>query len=402
MKTSYSALNTYKTCPLKYKYSQIDKLKEPKRIESVFGTIIHSALKFMFERNPLYPTLDEVIDFYTNKWGEKSEKVEWRNPEKKDAEEKMYFEEGVKILKNFYKKNQPWTFNVIELEGRFSFDLVDDLNGATHTISGIIDRIDKDPDSDLYEIIDYKTGKRMPPQKELESDLQLGIYHLALSSRWPQTKSENIKTTLYFLKHNNKVSNTFTAPVIGDVRVRVIGAIREIEKKTQQNDFLPTPGPLCGYCGFRKICPMWSHEYPSEIMTVDDTEAGAAIAEFFEIKDAEDQNKKRLAGLREKILSYMEDRKLLRVFSSHGYITKNVQERSSYDMEKAKDILEQAEMLDKVLSPDEKKLERILPSLPDNIREKLAAIKTTKKFFVLKHTNKKNSSADSQPGKEPE
>ena len=63
MRTSYSALDTFRSCPLKYKYSQIDKLREPKRIETVFGTLIHSALRFMFVRNPLYPTLDEVMDF---------------------------------------------------------------------------------------------------------------------------------------------------------------------------------------------------------------------------------------------------------------------------------------------------------------------------------------------------
>src|SRR3989338_6688079 len=115
MKTSYSALNTYKTCPLKYKYRKKDGIREPKSIEAVFGTLVHSALKFMFERNPLYPTLDEVISFYTEHFHEKSEKIEWTNPDKKDAEEKMYFEAGIKLLTNFYKKNQPWTFNVVEL-----------------------------------------------------------------------------------------------------------------------------------------------------------------------------------------------------------------------------------------------------------------------------------------------
>lgn len=60
MKTSHSALETHKTCPLKYKYQKIDKLKGAKRIEAVFGTLIHSALKFMFERNPFYPTKAEI------------------------------------------------------------------------------------------------------------------------------------------------------------------------------------------------------------------------------------------------------------------------------------------------------------------------------------------------------
>ena len=83
MKTSYSALETFKTCPLKYKYQEIDKIKGPKRIEAVFGTLIHSALKYMFERNPLYPTEDEIIDFFTKRFNEKSEAILWPDPLKK-------------------------------------------------------------------------------------------------------------------------------------------------------------------------------------------------------------------------------------------------------------------------------------------------------------------------------
>jgi len=236
----------------------------------------------MFERNPIYPTLDEVIDFYTQKWNDKSEKVEWRNPDKKEKEEKMYFEEGIKILKNFYKKNQPWTFDVVELEGRFSFDLLDETSGQTHTIAGIIDRIDKDPSSEVYEIIDYKTGKKMPSQDMLNEDLQLGVYHLALSSRWPHVTPENIKTSLYFLKHNEKISTTPTQEIAEKTKFQILKAIREIEKNTEEDEFPATPGPLCGWCGFKNICPMWAHEYKAEEPpTKTEEEIAAVIQEFF-------------------------------------------------------------------------------------------------------------------------
>ena len=179
MKTSYSALDTFKICPQKYKFQEIDKIKVPKRVEAVFGTLIHGALKFMFERNPLYPTEDEVINFFTNSFNERSEKLAWHSPAEKEKGEKAYYEEGVKLLKNFYKKNQPWNFNALELESRFSIELPDEENNATHTLSGIIDRIDKD--GETYEIIDYKTGKKMPAESSLEGNLLLSVYRLALA-----------------------------------------------------------------------------------------------------------------------------------------------------------------------------------------------------------------------------
>src|SRR3989338_11424169 len=119
MRTSYSALETYVNCPLKYKYQEVDKIRRAKRIEAVFGTLVHSALKYMFERNPLYPTIDEVLNYYTEHFHESAEKVEWPEPERREQEEKMYFEEGIKLLKNFYKKNQPWTLMSSSSKGAF-------------------------------------------------------------------------------------------------------------------------------------------------------------------------------------------------------------------------------------------------------------------------------------------
>ena len=389
MRTSYSALSTYKTCPLKYKYEQIDKIKTPKRIEAVFGTLVHSALKYMFERTPLYHTLDEVINFYTEKWNEKSEAVEWRNPDKKDAEGKMYFEEGIKIIKNFYKKNQPWTFSVVELEGRFSLELEDESMGQVHTLAGIIDRIDKDPNSDVYEIIDSKTGKRMPAEKDLESDLQLGLYHLALSVRWPQIKPGDIKTSLYFLRHNEKISTTPTKDTLKNTKDYILSTIREIEERTESGQFPPTPGPLCDYCGHRKICPMWSHEYKNkEVDIKSEEEIVAAIQEFFEIKNLEDTNKKRLAHLRADILAYMESKKINRVFGTPGYITKTAQERVSFDMDKVKELLTKSGKWEAILAPDSKKLEELLPSLPQEVKDKIRESKIKKEVVVLKATKK--------------
>ncbi|MEK7133318.1 MAG: PD-(D/E)XK nuclease family protein, partial [Patescibacteria group bacterium] len=174
MRASFSALDTYKTCPLKYKYQEIDKIRVPKSKEAVFGTIIHSALKFMFKRDPLYPALDEVVNFFSEKWQEqKKEKIEW-SEEEQDA----YYQDGLDLLKKFYAKNQPWNFNVVDLETRFETPL------ETHVLTGIIDRIDK-PAEDVYEIIDYKTARRMPSQEELDRNLQMSIYHLGLIRRWP-------------------------------------------------------------------------------------------------------------------------------------------------------------------------------------------------------------------------
>src|SRR3989344_5451024 len=182
MRTSYSSLNTYKTCPLKYKYQEIDKIKTPKSKEAIFGASMHEALRYMFKKNPLFPTLSEIINFFSEIWNERSSKIEISEEEKTD-----YKTEGENLIKNFYKKNQPWNFNAVELESRFEFEIKDEKTGAAHTIAGIIDRLDKKIENeDGYEIIDYKTANKMPSQDTADRDLQMSIYHLGILKRWPR------------------------------------------------------------------------------------------------------------------------------------------------------------------------------------------------------------------------
>lgn len=391
MHTSYSALDTYKTCPLKYKYQEIDKRKTPKRVEAVFGTVVHSALKYMFLRDPLYPALDEVIDFYTRKWKEAAEKIEWKDLERKEAQEKMYFEEGIKLLENFYKKNSPWNFNAVELESRFRIDLEDTETGTTHTLAGIIDRIDKDIASDVYEIIDYKTGKKMPSQEMLEDDLQLGLYGIALKDRWPALSAQRIQTSLYFLKHNEKISAMHSDEKLERAKGRILTIIKEIEKRMESGLFEPTPGPLCNWCGFRPICPMWSHEYKNkeELQAPDEAEVAEAIAEFFEIKKTEEANKKRIGQLRDTILTYMENTAVARVFGSPGYITKSVGERFTWEMDRVRPILERLGKWAGILEPNSKKLEELLPTLGAKDQEEILTAREKKSVITLKQTKKK-------------
>lgn len=351
MRVSYSALETYKTCPLKFKYQEIDKIKAPKSIEAIFGSSVHSALKQMFSRTPLYPTLDEIVNFFTVKWQARLPDGQEKKPEEIDEETlKAYFEEGITLLKNFYKKNPPWNFNAVELESRFEVQIEDTLNKKTHTLAGIIDRIDKSPENDVYEIIDYKTSKRMPPQNDLDKNLQLSIYNLGLIKRWPHLKQENIKLSLYFLKHNEKIETKRTIADLEDTKNEILEIIREIEALiSESKEFIPTPSPLCDWCGYRKICPMWRHLYQTNDLTpITNDQIKDTIGEYFELSNQNKNNKKRIGELQKIVYEFMKQENLDRVFGEEGYLTKTTQEREIRDMKKIKQILEEMKKWDEV------------------------------------------------------
>jgi RecB family exonuclease len=88
----------------------------------------------------------------------------------------FFFEEGIMMLKNFYQKNGHKDVTIISLEASFEISLTDQ-NDQIHIVSGIIDRIQKT--DTRYEVMDYKTGKRLPTQTKVDQNNQLSIYALA-------------------------------------------------------------------------------------------------------------------------------------------------------------------------------------------------------------------------------
>lgn len=405
MRTSYSAIETYLQCPQKYKFQEIDKIRMPKSREALFGTLIHQTLKFMFKRDPLFPTLDEVIGYFRANWPTKEifAQDSKNDPLKRpwsEAEEKIYFEEGVKMLKKFYEKNAPWNFTVADLESRFEITLSDEKTGETHILAGIIDRIDKLPEGG-YEIIDYKTAKRLPSQKAVDENLQLSLYSLGLQNRWPHLSPDEIKLSLYFLKHEEKLSTKTTHETTQKTKENILKTIDDIKERINSGkEFEPMPGPLCDWCAFKPMCPAWKHLYKNpESETQNLKEINKAIGEYFEIKKTEQQNEKRLVELQQQIKDYMKQEKLTRVFGENGVISQKTIQRYAYDWEKVKALLSPLGKWEDVLEADEAKLRKILKEVPEEIRTAVeTARKVTKEYTVLAASLKKPGSFEKNPG----
>jgi len=383
MRTSYSALNTYRSCPLKYKYQEIDKIKVPKSKEQIFGSAVHESLRFMFVRNPLYPTLDEVLNFFDENWLGRVSKTEISEEEKN-----IYRKEGTEMIKNFYKKNRPWNFNVVDLESRFEFALEpfsnrqnSEFTAVQTIVAGIIDRIDKNSDKE-YEIIDYKTAARMPSQETIDKDLQMSIYHLSILKRWPALEARNIKLSFYFLKHNEKISTLRTEQEMDKTKKQLFSMIKEIEEKRKNNNFPPLPSALCGWCGYRKICPMWKHENVKTQMSnvKSQNEIEKIIKEYIELKEESQKMTKKIAELQKELHEFMDGEKIERVFGDNVYITRRVKENLSYDLEKTREILEPLGLWKEILKVDERLLNKIIVKLTADIQEKFKSIAKEKKI----------------------
>lgn len=369
MRISYSTLETYKTCPLKYKFQEIDKIKAPKSKDAVFGTILHSTLNFIHTPSLLPPTLEQALDYFSRNWN--SDVFE------NELEERSAFSQGVSMIQDYYKKNDPAKSNIVDLESRFAIEL------GEHVVSGIIDRIDKTEDG--YEIIDYKTAKKMPSQDKVDDNLQLSIYLQAFLKRYPKEieNIDKIKVSLYFLKHGVKLTATRTPEQLKKIEELFLETIKKIE----EGKFEAQVNPLCDWCGYQNICPMWKHKF-KEKRKIDTEEVNKYIEEYIRIKSEISGNKLKLVDLESKVSEYMDQEGVERVFGENGIIARTLRKTYKYDEKKIREILEPLDKWEDVLKVDGIALKNILAVLPFDAKKEIENAKVvdkeSKSFSVKK------------------
>lgn len=361
MRISYSSVGTYQTCPLKYKYQHVDRIPEPKSKEAVFGTLIHAVMKYVHTPALLAPTIDQALDYFAKGWN--SEVYE------DEMEERAAFSQGVTIIQNYLAHNKPNDYTIVDLESRFAIEIGTEESGK-HIVSGIIDRIDKTADG--YEIIDYKTTRKMPSQDKVDNDLQLSIYLRAFLERYPKEweRMDKITVSLYYLKHGVKLSSTRTKEQLE----RVDQTFLEVIKSIEDAKFEPILSPLCDWCGYQKICPLWKHKF-SETRKLETEDVKMAINEYLDLKGKMSEEKQRLGKLQAMILDYMEQEGVDRVFDDQGIIGKSLRKTYKYDEEKLRALLEPLDKWESILKVDGIALRTILATLPSLVRE---SVETTK------------------------
>jgi len=240
---SFSQLASFENCPLQYKFMHILKIPTKGKSNFSFGKSIHNSLhKFVFDscngqdENYNYPSFDCLMEIYKKEWID-----DWYEDTK---EQEQFFENGKKILKNFYEdfttaKPKVFTFDdVPALEKTFSLK----IDG--NNVIGAIDRIDDIQGG--VEIIDYKTGN---PKTSLGTDerFQLLIYHLAARKIFNLAVK---KLTFFYVEDGSKFS---FEPKDGD-EDKTEKKIADIISKVKRSNFKPTAGWHCQYCDFKNIC----------------------------------------------------------------------------------------------------------------------------------------------------
>ncbi|MGH2840995.1 MAG: RecB family exonuclease, partial [Solirubrobacteraceae bacterium] len=228
---SASDIETYRTCPLRYKFARVLRVPQEPTLNQRFGILVHQVLE-RYHQAPS-ETLDEMLGLLDGAW---------RRAGFGDSEEERQLRAKANAaLRRYHERVAEEPVEPVWFERPFAFRM------GAHTLRGRVDRVDKLADGS-YELIDYKTG-RPRSRAALKEDVQLSLYAVGAREAWQLDASQ--QAYLYVLD-DAKVrvpSDEIDGAWIADTVEEVAGGI-------MAQDFEPAPSyAVCSMCDFRIACP---------------------------------------------------------------------------------------------------------------------------------------------------
>ena len=292
---SISRVGTFEDCRLRYKYQYVDRLKADKEtIEAFMGSRAHEALAelYGFVKNGVVKPRDWLLARYDDLWGKNltpAVKVV-----RSDYTEDDYRRKGRKCLDDYYGEYAPFDqAKVVATEKEISFKLKD--GNVEISFRGIIDRLDWNDKEKTYEIHDYKTSGSLPTQADADTDDQLGLYHIAVRSLWPDI--DRVKLIWHYLLFNKRIESSRSQEKLAELEKAMILKVKEIEACT---DYPPKKSALCDWCGFQDICPEWKHPEAMKKLPENEylkDEGVVLVARYAELEEKKKELKKEIEDL---------------------------------------------------------------------------------------------------------
>jgi DNA helicase-2/ATP-dependent DNA helicase PcrA len=228
---SASDIDTYRTCPLKYKFARVFRIPQEPTVHQRFGILVHQVLERFHGGEVQSGSLSELLGLLD---------AGWRRAGFGDSDEERQLRgKAAAALTRYHERFQSSESEPVWFERSFTFRL------GPHLLRGRVDRVDRLPSGE-YELIDYKTG-RPKTAAQLAGDVQLSLYAVGAREAWQLDSS---RQAYYYLLDDEKVE------VPGDGGEWVQEVVREVADGILAQGFEPTPSfAACSVCDYRLVCP---------------------------------------------------------------------------------------------------------------------------------------------------
>ncbi len=237
---SASDVETYRGCPLRYKFARVLKIPTEQTLHQRFGIVVHQVLERFHaaagdgEGDGAQGTLAELMELLDTAWRRAGMGAE-------SARERELLGKARAALSRYHERLREEPAQPQWFERQFAFDL------GPHHVRGRVDRVDRLPGGG-WELIDYKTGYAKTAE-ELSDDIQLSLYAIAAREAWGL---EDTRQAYYYVLDDRKVP----VPADAGSGAWVRQAVLEAGAGILAQNFEPTPSPTaCAHCDYRIVCP---------------------------------------------------------------------------------------------------------------------------------------------------
>jgi DNA helicase-2/ATP-dependent DNA helicase PcrA len=229
---SASDIETYRSCPLRYKFARVLRIPTELTVGQRFGIVVHQVLERYHAAGG--ETLSQLLDLFESCW----RRGGFRDS---DAERELRAK-GRVALERYHARLHRQESEPVWFERQFS------LRIGPHHLRGRVDRVDRLPgEVERYELIDYKTS-RPKTAEQLRDDVQLSLYALAARESW---QLQAASRAYYY------VLDDLVVRLGGDTdEERVRETVLQVGEGIMGQRFQPTPSKsACAICDFRIVCP---------------------------------------------------------------------------------------------------------------------------------------------------
>jgi DNA helicase-2/ATP-dependent DNA helicase PcrA len=240
---SASAVQSYETCPLQFKFEREWKLSREVQAAMQYGATMHRVLRTYYDSARLGRTKtdDEVIQLFRDDLA--------TTGIQDDYQRALYLKKGLQQLQDFLSGTRSTSPpEVLHTEEWFDVEI-----GGTKVI-GRIDRMDRAADGTVN-IVDYKTGKAQS-QEDADESLQLSIYAMAAHEKWGYRVGALV---FHNLEGNVPVFSRRAEFQLAEARDRVLAVARGIA----EGNFEAKLDYHCNFCAFRGLCPAREKRVPN-------------------------------------------------------------------------------------------------------------------------------------------
>jgi putative RecB family exonuclease len=220
-------------------------VEEMSGIEAFMGSKVHETLQHLYEAGSSRTVeLEELIDHLDTIWLrdlDDSIKVL-----KKGACRDDYLRSAKGMVRSYYDAHRPFDQgSTVGLEHNINFK----LHGKREDdYTGYIDRLTDHGDG-ILEIIDYKTGQRLPTLETLKKDRQLALYEAGVRADRPDV--HEVRLTWHYLAHGQTFTVTQSEEELKRLKSTTAALIERIE---DTKTFRACRSPLCRWCEYEEIC----------------------------------------------------------------------------------------------------------------------------------------------------